>query len=75
MIALLTSHLPLISTRGSAAENLGLTHSLIDERTHGPDSLESWPEDRARPLQIFIASLTSDLPWSSTRGSAVEDHG
>ena len=75
MIALLTSDLPLISTRGSAAENLGLTHSLIDERTHGPDSLESWPEDRTEGLQVMIALLTSDLPLTSTQGSAAEDLG
>ena len=61
------------STLGSAAEDLGLTHSLIDERTHGPDSLQSWPEDRTGPLQVMIALITIYLPWGSTQGSAAED--
>ena len=46
VIAFLASNLPLISTLGSAKEDLGLNPSLVDERTHGPENLESGPEDK-----------------------------
>ena len=69
MIAFLTSDLPLI-TRGSAKEDLGLTHSLVDERTHGPDNLESGPKDQTEPLKFIIALFTSYLHWTSLQKSS-----
>ena len=70
------SDLPWNSARRSAAEDLGLTHSLIDDRTHGNDSLKFGLEDKTGPLQVMIAlmMMTSVLrsSLSSRRPSAAE---